>query len=169
MTRGYTGLMSMRVSPAPIALDALVAAVEAEVRHRGEGCGAVATFLGVVRATHRGRRVNYLEYEAYDALAIKVFDRIAAEVAEAWPGAALAIQHRVGRLEIGEASVAIAAAAAHRAGSFAVCRYAIERIKQIAPIWKHEFFDDGEAWVEGAVADPADDAARRHAYEIACA
>jgi molybdopterin synthase catalytic subunit len=169
MTRGYTGLMSMRVSPAPIALEPLVAAVEAEVRHRGEGCGAVATFLGVVRATHRGRRVKYLEYEAYDALAIKAFDRIATEAAEAWPGTALAIQHRVGRLEIGEASVAIAAAAAHRAASFAVCRYAIERIKQIAPIWKHEFFDDGEAWVEGAVADPADDAARRHAYEIACA
>ncbi|HET9371844.1 MAG TPA: molybdenum cofactor biosynthesis protein MoaE [Vicinamibacterales bacterium] len=161
--------MSMRVSPAPIALDALVTAVEAEVRHRGEGCGAIATFLGVVRATHRGRHVRYLEYEAYDALAIKVFDRIAAEAAEAWPGAALAIQHRVGRLDIGEASVAIAAAAAHRAAAFAVCRYAIERIKQIAPIWKHEFFVDGEAWVEGAVADPADDAARRQAYEIACA
>jgi molybdopterin synthase catalytic subunit len=169
MTRVYTGLMSMRVSPAPIALDALVEEVEGGLRHLGEGCGAVATFLGVVRATHRGRRVRYLEYEAYEALAIKVFAGIAAEAAEAWPGTALAIQHRVGRLEIGEASVAIAAAAAHRAAAFAVCRYAIERIKQIAPIWKHEFFDDGEAWVEGAVADPADEAARRHAYEIACA
>ena len=75
----------------------------------------------------------------------------------------LALHHRVGRLEIGEASVAIAAASAHRADAFAACRYAIERVKQIAPIWKHEFFDGGDVWIEGATADPDDARARAEA------
>ena len=75
----------------------------------------------------------------------------------------MAIWHRIGRIEIGEASVVIAAAAAHRDEAFRVCRYAIERVKQIAPVWKHEFFEDGAAWVEGAVADPDDEFARGHA------
>jgi molybdopterin synthase catalytic subunit len=146
----------------------VTAQVEATVRTTGEGCGAVASFLGLVRATHQGRAVRYLEYEAFDALAVKVFDQIRAEAAELWPGAALGIVHRTGRLHVGEASVVIVAATAHRAQAFQVCRYAIERIKQIAPVWKHEFFEDGEAWVEGAVADPDDEAARTRAREIAC-
>jgi molybdopterin synthase catalytic subunit len=128
----------------------------------------VCTFVGVVRATHTGRRVRYLEYEAHAALAVKTFARIETEVLEQWPAATVLMQHRVGHLDIGEASVVIAAAAAHRAESFEVCRYAIERIKQISPIWKHEFFEDGEAWVEGPVADPTDDALRRQALERAC-
>src|SRR4051812_28605899 len=140
-----------------LALEPLVQLVERDVQARGEGCGAVATFLGVVRATHQGRRVRYLEYEAFEPLAVKTFERIAAEIARDWPAASVAIEHRIGRIEIGEASVAIAAAAAHRAEAFHVCRYAIERIKQVAPVWKHEFFEDGEAWVEGAVADPDDE------------
>ena len=139
------------------------------MRSSGEGCGAVASFLGLVRATHQGRIVKYLEYEAFDALAIKVFEQIQAEAAEHWPGAALGIVHRTGRLQVGEASIVIAAATAHRAEAFQVCRYAIERVKQIAPVWKHEFFEDGEAWVDGAVADPDDEAARTRAREIACA
>jgi molybdopterin synthase catalytic subunit len=81
----------------------------------------------------------------------------------------LAIHHRLGRLEVGEASVAIAAASPHRAEAFAACRYAIERVKQIAPIWKHEFFDGGDVWIEGATADPDDEAARLDAYRRACA
>ena len=143
--------------------------VEAGVRSRGEGCGAVASFVGLVRATHKGRVVKYLEYEAFDALALNVFKQIQAEAAEHWPGAALGIVHRTGRLTVGEASVVIVAATAHRAEAFQACRYAIERVKQIAPVWKHEFFEDGEAWVEGAVADPADAEARARALEIACA
>nr|MBA3886777.1 molybdenum cofactor biosynthesis protein MoaE [Acidobacteriota bacterium] len=79
-----------------------------------------------------------------------------------------AITHRVGRLAIGDPSVVIAAASPHRADAFAVARYAIERIKQIAPIWKHEHFDGGEVWIEGATADPADEAARQAALERAC-
>ena len=81
----------------------------------------------------------------------------------------MALHHRIGRLEIGEASVAIAAASAHRADAFAVCRYAIERVKQIAPIWKREFFDGGDIWIEGATADPDDARARADAERAACA
>jgi molybdopterin synthase catalytic subunit len=159
----------LAITSDPLSVEALVAAVERTARARGEGCGAVATFVGVVRATHHGRRVTYLVYEAFDALAERVFDRIQTEAADAWPAATVGIHHRVGRLDIGEASVLVAAAAAHRAEAFQVCRYAIERVKQIAPVWKHEFFDDGEAWVEGAVADPDDENARATARARACA
>jgi molybdopterin synthase catalytic subunit len=159
----------LSVTKDPLSVETLTTAVEASVRTRGEGCGAVASFVGLVRATHAGRAVRYLEYEAYDALAITVFRQIQDEAAGRWPGAALGVAHRVGRLAIGEASIVIVAATAHRAEAFQVCRYAIERVKQIAPVWKHEFFEDGEAWVEGAVADPTDEAARAHALAIACA
>jgi MoaE-MoaD fusion protein len=133
------------------------------------GCGAVATFTGAVRQVNLGRRVERLEYEAYSPLAVRTFERIAAEAAERWPGTALAVHHRVGRLNVGEASVVIAAAAPHRADAFAVCRYAIERIKQIAPIWKREFFEGGDVWIEGATADPDDERARAEAERVACA
>jgi molybdopterin synthase catalytic subunit len=162
-------LPRLAISREALALEPLIRLVEADVHSRGEGCGAVTSFLGVVRSTHKGRQVRYLEYEAFEPLALKVFDQIAGEIALEWPGISVAIHHRIGRIEIGDASVAIAAAAAHRAEAFQACRYAIERVKQIAPIWKHEFFVDGEAWVEGAVADPEDDAARRHARAQACA
>ncbi len=152
----------------PLSLDALAADVERLARKSAEGCGAVATFLGVVRGTHKGRPVQYLEYEAYEPLAMKAFARIATEIEEQWPGAVLGLWHRVGRLSIGEASVVIAVATAHRAEAFQACRYAIERVKQIAPVWKHEFFEDGDAWVEGALADPADSDARREALMRAC-
>ena len=153
----------------PLSLETLAAETERRARSHGEGCGAVASFLGVVRASHKGRRVRYLEYEAFEPLALKVFEQIAREVAEHWPGARLGVQHRVGRLDVGDASVAIVAATAHRAEAFQACRFAIERVKQIAPVWKHEFFEDGDAWVEGALADPADDGARREALTRACA
>ena len=81
----------------------------------------------------------------------------------------LALHHRVGRLEIGEASVAIAAASPHRTEAFAACRYAIERVKQIAPIWKHEYFEGGDVWIEGATADPDDEQARQEALRRSCA
>jgi molybdopterin synthase catalytic subunit len=131
--------------------------------------GAVVTFLGLVRNHNAGRRVTHLEYEAFELLAVKTFERIAAEAAERWPDARVAVRHRVGRLEIGEASVAIAAASPHRANAYAACRYAIERVKQIAPIWKREFFEGGDMWIEGARADPDDAAARAEAERVACA
>jgi molybdopterin synthase catalytic subunit len=109
-----------------------------------------------------------LEYEAFEPLAMKAFSRIAAELQERWPGARLALQHRVGRLEVGEASIAIAVASAHRAEAYAACRYTIERVKQIAPIWKREFFEGGDVWIEGATADPDDAEARAEAERVAC-
>jgi molybdopterin synthase catalytic subunit len=131
--------------------------------------GAVVTFLGLVRNHNAGRTVRYLEYEAYEPLALKAFKRIVQEAQERWGGVRLALQHRVGRLEIGEASVAIAAASAHRADAYAACRYAIERVKQIAPIWKREYFEGGDVWIEGATADPENAAARAEAERASCA
>lgn len=131
-------------------------------------CGAVITFIGTARDQNLGRQVRYLEYEAFEPLAVKAFERIAEEAHARWPSARLAIHHRTGRVDIGEASVVIAAASPHRAEAFAVSRYAIERLKQIAPIWKREHFDGGEVWIEGATADPADEVARQAALERAC-
>jgi molybdopterin synthase catalytic subunit len=153
------------ITAAPLDAAAVAAAVAAVVT---SGDGAVATFVGLVRDVNAGRQVLWLDYEAYAPLALKAFGQIESEAAAQWPGARLAIYHRIGRLGIGEASVVIAAASPHRAEAFAACRYAIERIKQIAPIWKHEHFAGGEAWIEGATADPADGLARAAALERAC-
>jgi molybdopterin synthase catalytic subunit len=143
------------------------AAIGSAVARNGDG--GVATFVGLVRDHNAGRRVLWLDYEAYVPLAIKTFEQIAAEAAGRWPDARVAIHHRIGRVAIGEASVVIAAASPHRAEAFAACRYAIERVKQIAPVWKHEHFEGGEVWIEGATADPTDDQARVAAMERACA
>ncbi len=126
------------------------------------GAGAVAMFVGLVRDHNLGRRVRHLEYEAYEPLALRGLDLIVEEAREHWPAVRLMIHHRIGRMEIGEASVAIAAASPHRA-------YAIERIKQIVPIWKHEYFEGGDVWIEGATADPDNAEAREKAKKIACA
>ena len=133
------------------------------------GIGAVSVFLGLVRNHNKGRQVRFLEYEAYQPLALRALDLIVAEAREKWPNVGLAIHHRIGRMEIGEASVAIAAASPHRADAFAASRYAIERIKQIVPIWKHEYFEGGDVWIEGATADPDNVDAREEALRIACA
>jgi molybdopterin synthase catalytic subunit len=157
----------LAIGRAPLALEPLTRFVGAS---DGAGAnGAVVTFLGLVRNHNLGRRVRYIEYEAYEALAVKTFERIAGEIGSRWPGAQLALHHRVGRVEIGEASVAIAVASAHRADAYAACRYAIERVKQIAPVWKHEYFEGGDVWIEGATADPDDQAARADAERVACA
>lgn len=153
----------------PLVLEPLVTAVTARPKPDIGGDGAVTTFLGLVRGHNLGRVVRHLEYEAFEPLARTVFQRIADEVATRWPGARLALHHRVGRLEVGEASVAIAAATPHRADAFAVCRYAIERVKQVAPIWKHEFFEGGDVWIEGATANPDDAEALAAAERAACA
>ncbi len=157
------------VTPGPLSVERLAAVLEEEARHEGEGCGAIATFVGVVRATHKERAVRFLEYEAFEPLAMKAFRRIDAELRAAWPSASVGIHHRVGRLQIGEASVAIVAVAAHRDEAFRACRYAIERVKQVVPVWKHEYFADGDAWVEGALADVDDESAKARAREVACA
>jgi len=131
--------------------------------------GAAVTFVGIVRRENAGRRVERLEYEAYESLAVKAMQAIGAEARGHWPGSRLAIVHRIGALVPGEVSVIIAAAAPHRADAFRVCRYAIERVKQIVPVWKHEYVEGGDHWVEGATADPDDEAARADAHRRACA
>ena len=125
----YTEVVTplLAIGPGPLALEPLIAAVCARGAATGSD-GAVATFLGLVRNHNAGRSVRYLEYEAYEPLAVKAFDRIAAEASARWPSVRLALHHRIGRLTIGEASVAIAASSAHRADAFAACRYAIERV-----------------------------------------
>lgn len=134
----------------------------------GPGHGAVTSFVGLVRDHNLGRTVTHLEYEAYEPMAVKALQQIVDEAAAQWPSVRMAIHHRTGRVEIGEASVAIAAASPHRADAFAACRYAIERIKQIVPIWKHEYFEGGDVWIEGATADPGDEAAKEKAMRVAC-
>jgi molybdopterin synthase catalytic subunit len=161
--------MSHAITHNPLSIDVLATGLERDVQARGEGCGAVCTFLGIVRATHKGRRVRHLEYEAFEPLAIKAFERIAGEIATEWPDARVSIHHRIGRLALGEASIVIVAASPHRGDAFSACRYTIERVKQIVPIWKHEHFDGGDVWLEGATADPDDETARQTAYRIACA
>ena len=151
------------ITSEPLDVGALARLVEAP------GIGAVVTFLGIVRDHNQGRRVEHLVYEAYEPLAERSLARIVDEVRDRWPSVTLAVHHRIGRLDIGEASVAIAAGSAHRADGFAACRYAIERVKQIVPIWKHEYFQGGDVWIEGATADPDDAAARETAMRIACA
>lgn len=153
------------ITKAPLDLDVLVRLVS----ESAGGQGAIAAFTGLVRNVNLGRRVLFLEYEAYEPLAVRALERILSEARDGWPTVVLGVQHRIGRIDIGEASIVIAAASPHRADAFAACRYAIERVKQIVPIWKHEHFEGGDVWLEGATADPDDERARELAYKTACA
>ena len=121
-----------------------------------EGPGAVILFVGVVRGRHQGQDVRALTYEAYEPLAVASFERIAREAADRIPGVVICLHHRVGTLEVGEPSIVIAVVAAHRAEAYAASRFAIERVKQIAPVWKREHLMDGASWVEGATVHPDD-------------
>lgn len=134
------GAGAHRIGPEPISAEAPLREVT------GSDCGAVVGFTGTVRSTNHGKMVVRLEYEAYPAMALRVFERIAAEARERW-GARLAIHHRTGALQPGELSVVIAAAAPHRADAFEACRHAIESLKKDAPIWKREIYPDGSSWV----------------------
>jgi molybdopterin synthase catalytic subunit len=154
------------VTDAALSLDTVTASVLAAA---GGPIGAVASFVGLVRGRNLDRDVLFLEYEAYEPLALKAFSRIEEEVHQAWPSAIVGVHHRVGRLDVGDASIVIAAASAHRADAFAASRYVIERVKQIAPIWKREHFAGGQVWIEGATADPDDRSARDEARRRACA
>ncbi|PYR42094.1 MAG: hypothetical protein DMF93_06730 [Acidobacteria bacterium] len=167
----YTGRVTplFAIGAAPLEVDRIAATLAGAASDSADSDGAVVTFLGLVRNHNMGRRVHYLEYEAYEPLALKAFERIGREAAARWPDARLALHHRVGRLEIGEASIAIVVRSPHRGNAYAACRYAIERVKQIAPVWKREFFDGGDVWVEGATANPDDEGARAEAERLACA
>ncbi|RKU13884.1 molybdenum cofactor biosynthesis protein MoaE [Candidatus Poribacteria bacterium] len=132
-----------KITSEEIELGDVIRAVEA-----GDA-GAIVHFLGVVRNNTEGREVSYLEYEAYPPMAEKKMAEIAEEIHEKWGLDRVAMIHRVGRLEIGEVSVAVAVASPHRKEAFEACHYAMNRLKQIVPIWKREVWADGEEeWVK---------------------
>ena len=118
--------------------------------------GAVCVFLGVVRNENAGRPVRYLEYEAYEEMALPLMEQIAAEARRQWAVTDVRIVHRLGRLEIGEASVAVAVSAPHRGPAFEACRHAIDTLKATVPIWKKEFYEGGAVWLEGPGNPPTE-------------
>ena len=111
--------------------------------------GATIVFEGIVRNHSKGKKTLYLEYEAYEPMAVRKMEEIGDEIKRKFAIDRVGMVHRTGRLEIGETSVAIIVTSAHRAAAFDACRYAIDRLKQIVPIWKKEYFEDGAVWAEG--------------------
>jgi len=122
-----------------------VTALLDRVRH--PQAGAVVLFLGTVRDNRAGQRVHHLEYEAYQTMALREMERVAAEAARRWPVLRIAMAHRLGRLAVGDISVAIAVSSAHRRDAFEAGRFAIDTLKQTVPIWKKEVWEGGAAWI----------------------
>jgi molybdopterin synthase catalytic subunit len=130
-----------RITSEPLSIDEVVARLEDPAN------GAIGTFVGVVRGETEGRKTQYLEYETYPDMAQRQLRQIGDEIRERWPTVRqVAIAHRVGRLEVGETIVVIAVSSAHRQEVFAATHYAIDRLKQIVPVWKKEVWTDGEEW-----------------------
>ena len=132
---------SFRLSDEPLSLEAAVDEV------RSDGAGAIATFLGTTRVESRGRTVLHLDYEAYEGMAEQVMAEIAEELKGRYDVREIAIHHRTGRVEIGEASVVIAVSAAHRQDALAACKDAIDTLKEKVPLWKKEVYEGGEEWI----------------------
>jgi molybdopterin synthase catalytic subunit/molybdopterin converting factor small subunit len=132
---------AFRVTGEPLSLDAVVDEV------RSDQAGAIATFTGTTRLQSRGRTVLYLDYEAYEEMAEEVMAEIAAELKRRYELCAIAIHHRAGRVEIGEASVVIAVSAPHRQDALAACKDAIDSLKEQVPLWKKESYEGGEEWI----------------------
>jgi molybdopterin converting factor subunit 1 len=132
---------AFRLSAEPLDLGAVVAEV-ADAR-----AGAIATFIGTTRIESRGRTVTHLEYEAYEGMAERVMEELAASLRQRFDLCAVAIHHRVGRVGIGEQSVIIAVSAPHRHDALAACREAIDTLKETVPLWKKEVYEGGEAWI----------------------
>jgi molybdopterin synthase catalytic subunit/molybdopterin converting factor small subunit len=132
---------SLRLSAEPLSLDAVVGEV------RSDRAGAIATFVGTTRNESRGRTVEHLDYEAYEGMAEQVMAKIAAALKEAYDLCEIAIHHRTGRVEIGEASVVIAVSAPHRQDALAACKDAIDTLKEEVPLWKKEVYEGGEEWI----------------------
>ncbi|HEX3409659.1 MAG TPA: molybdenum cofactor biosynthesis protein MoaE [Candidatus Binataceae bacterium] len=116
--------------------------------------GATVTFAGTTRNGNAGRSVLRLEYEAYEPMALSEMRKLAREAGERFEIVRIAIQHRIGLVEIGETSVAIAVSAAHRAAAFEACRFAIDRLKEVVPVWKKEYFEGGEVWIGCQTSHP---------------
>jgi molybdopterin synthase catalytic subunit len=128
-------------------------AVTAEVK--GDLYGAVLTFVGTVRQESEGAKVLYLDYEAYPEMAEKKLKQVAAEIRQRWGVGQVAIAHRLGRVGVGEAALVVAVATPHRNEAFAACQYAIDRLKEIVPVWKKEVRQDGASWVESHPSEGA--------------
>ena len=111
--------------------------------------GAICVFEGVVRNNSKGKRTLHLVYEGYETMALKKLEEIGIFVRQAWDIGCIAIVHRLGHLDIRETSVAVIVTSAHRRAAFDACHYAIDKLKKVVPIWKKEFFEDGEVWIEG--------------------
>jgi molybdopterin converting factor subunit 1 len=122
-------------------------AILAELKQPSDGAAVV--FEGVVRDNTRGRRTLYLDYEAYEEMALKQMDVLASQALQQFPIRDVAIVHRLGRLEVGETSVLIVVGSAHRAAAFDACRWLIDTLKRTVPIWKKEYFEDGAVWADG--------------------
>lgn len=135
--------MLIRVTPDVLDTNEAVAAVESP------GAGAINVFLGVVRNNNLGRTVQYLEYDAYPAMAEKVMRELAEEAKSRFTLEDVAVLHRTGRLEIGEASLLVVVSCGHRAESFEAGHWLVNEIKKRVPVWKKEVWDDGEEWIEG--------------------
>jgi MoaE-MoaD fusion protein len=138
---------------------------DALIRHvRTGGDGAIVTFDGCVRNQSHGRSTLYLDYEAYESMALAKMREIAAEARAKFAIDRVAVAHRLGRLEIGETSVFIAVSAPHRAAAFDACRYTIDTLKRSVPIWKKEYFEDGAVWADGELPPiPQDTQTRKRA------
>ena len=132
---------TFRLTGEPLSLDAVVDEV------RSDQAGAIATFIGTTRLQSRGRTVLHLDYEAYEEMAEQVMAQIAAELKGRYDLCEIAIHHRTGRVEIGEASVVIAVSAPHRRDALAACKDAIDTLKEQVPLWKKEFYEGGEDWI----------------------
>jgi molybdopterin synthase catalytic subunit len=135
--------MRVEIVDAPIAAEAMVSAMKAA------GDGAVCVFDGIVRDNSRGRQTLYLDYEAYREMAIAQMQRLGEEALEKFGVRDVAVVHRLGRLMVGETSVLIVVASAHRAAAFDACRWLIDTLKKTVPIWKKETFVDGAVWADG--------------------
>ena len=112
--------------------------------------GAVVVFEGIVRNNANDKPVRFLEYEAYEPMALKKLEEIGLQTKKDFDIRDIAVVHRLGHMEIGECSIVIAVASAHRGAAFDACRFAIDTIKKNVPIWKKEFYEDGQIWIEGA-------------------
>jgi MoaE-MoaD fusion protein len=151
--------------PGPSSTDDLLLLIHEPIDHaalvahvRGAEDGAVVTFDGCVRNQSHGRRTLYLDYEAYESMALNKIREIAAALHEKFAIQGVAIAHRLGRLEIGETSVFIAVSAPHRPAAFEACRFAIDTLKRTVPIWKKEYFEDGAVWADGELPPALPDA-----------
>jgi molybdopterin synthase catalytic subunit len=145
----------LEIRSGPLSIDECVDAV------RRAGAGGLVTFVGSVRDFSDGQTVEFLEYEAYEPMALEALKRVANEARDRWPVHDIAIQHRIGRLDIGDDAVVVAVSCTHRAEAFDACRYVIDRLKEIVPIWKKEHGERGQTWVGGPTAPATDSSPAR--------